>query len=315
MKRYLFVHFRETYDESGEQVFFAVSKDGYTWDSINNGKAVLIADKGDLGVRDITITRTKKNSFVILATDLALRRNEAEKYGGTIKNAFWKGSKSLAMWKSDDLIHWSDEILLELSDGTLGCLWAPGIFYDEVSEEYIVHWSSTHKSDNYSGLSIYYCRTKDFDHFTVPELFYKKSDSETLDSSINYANGQYHFFVKSVDNPKAVIHEMSSSLLGPYTRDYNFDLQMDKINNKDKYEAPTVFATGDGQVCLLLDYYGSNEKELQGYVPFLMSSLNNVVLERADNKFQFPYGFKHGVILEITEQEYERMCCHYNNEQ
>lgn len=51
-----------------------------------------------------------------MATDLALRRNEAVKYGGTIKTAFTRGSKALAMWKSDDLVHWSDEILVDLSD-------------------------------------------------------------------------------------------------------------------------------------------------------------------------------------------------------
>lgn len=54
---YLFVHFRETYGTEGEQVYFSVSKDGYVWEIVNDGKAVLIADKGDLGVRDITITK------------------------------------------------------------------------------------------------------------------------------------------------------------------------------------------------------------------------------------------------------------------
>lgn len=74
---YLFVHFRETDGVEGEQVYFSVSKDGYTWEIVNHGNAVLIADKGDMGVRDIVITRTLDNSFVIMATDLALRRNEA----------------------------------------------------------------------------------------------------------------------------------------------------------------------------------------------------------------------------------------------
>ena len=35
---------------------------------------------------------------------------------------------------------------------------------------------------------------------------------------------------------------------------------------------------------------------------------------RSDAKFSFPYGFKHGTILPITEEEYDRMKAHdWNN--
>lgn len=309
---YLFVHFRETYGTEGEQIYFSVSRDGYDWIKLNQGNPVLVADKGDEGVRDITICRTKDNSFVIMATDLALRKHEATKYKGSIKNAFHDGSKCIAMWKSPDLVNWSEEILLDLSDGILGCLWAPGIFFDENTDEYIVHWSSTHIDENYSGLSIYYSITNDFEHFTKPQLFYKKTDSEILDSCICYSNGTYHFFVKSADNPKAVIHETSKALFGPYIRDEEFDRQMDEIPDKRAYEAPTVFVTQDKKTCLLMDYYGYEEKEKQGYVPFLMDSLDNVVLNRADEKFNFPYGFKHGVVLDITEDEFQRILNAYS---
>lgn len=304
---YLFVHFRETYGEEGEQVYFGLSKDGYVWEAVNGGRAVIVADKGDMGVRDITITRTRDNKFVIMATDLALRRNEEIKYGGHIRNAFRNGSKCIAMWKSEDLVNWSEEILVDLSDNRLGCLWAPGIFYDDASGDYIVHWSSTCKEEDYSGLSIYYTRTKDFKIFSKPELFYKKKDSETLDSCIVKENEVYHFFVKSAGSPQAVIHSTASNLLGPYCRDESFDEQMDRLAQKGKYEAPTVFKTSDGKVCLLMDFYGCEKKEEQGYVPFLMDSLDNVRLNLSKEKFWFPYGFKHGVVLEISDDEYERV--------
>ena len=290
----------------GEQIYFSVSKDGYVWELVNNGNAVLVADKGDLGVRDIVIARTKENSFVILATDLALRRNEETKYHGNIRNAFTEGSKCLAMWKSDDLVNWSEEMLLDLSGDKLGCLWAPGIFYDDDSSDYIVHWSATCKDDDYSGLSIYYSRTKDFLTFTEPELFYKKEDSETLDSCIVKEDGVYHFFVKSAEHPKAVIHETSANLFGPYQRDEAFDVQMDQVKLKEKYEAPAVFRPSDGKICLMMDFYGCERKEDQGYVPCVMDSLSDVHLNFAKEKFSFPYGFKHGTVLEITDEEYER---------
>jgi len=35
---------------------------------------------------------------------------------------------------------------------------------------------------------------------------------------------------------------------------------------------------------------------------------------RSDAKFSFPYGFKHGTLLTITEEEYDRMKAHdWNN--
>lgn len=304
---YLFVHFREKATEDGEQIYFAVSKDGYAWNSVNNGKPIITATKGDKGVRDITIVRTKENSFVIMATDLALVRNIDTKYKGSIKGAFKDGSKAVAMWKSDDLVNWSDEMLVELSDGSLGCFWAPGIFFDDINDEYIVHWSSTDKDSNFSGLNIYYSKTKDFKNFSKPEPFYKKSDSETLDSFICKNDGLYHFFVKSASNPKAVMHKTSKALFGPYEDDKNFDLQMSQLDNFVSYEAPMVYKLSDGKFCLMLDFYGCEEKENMGYVPFVTDSLDDVRLNRSDGKFSFPYGFKHGVVIEISDEEYSRI--------
>lgn len=42
---YLFVHFREMWTEKGEQVYFALSKNGYDWEIINDGNPVITAKK------------------------------------------------------------------------------------------------------------------------------------------------------------------------------------------------------------------------------------------------------------------------------
>ena len=171
---YLFVHFREMWTEKGEQVYFALSKNGYDWEIINDGNPVITAKKGDLGVRDIVIARTRDNRFVIMATDLALIKNIDTKYKGNIRNAFKDGSKAIAMWKSDDLVNWSDEILLQFDDDNLGCFWAPGIFFDDESGEYVVHWSSSNKNDDYSGLAIYYSVQRILKNFQNLNCFVKK---------------------------------------------------------------------------------------------------------------------------------------------
>ena len=73
-----------------------------------------------------------------------------------------------------------------------------------------------------------------------------------------------------------------------------------------KYEAPTAVRLDDGRWCLFLDYYGVRGAG-QGYVPFVADSLESGRFVRSDESFSFPFGFKHGTILPITPQEYDRM--------
>ncbi len=61
MKNYLFVHFWEKSSPDGEQVYFALSRDGFNWESVNDGKPVLWACYGDKGVRDFTVIRLNRN--------------------------------------------------------------------------------------------------------------------------------------------------------------------------------------------------------------------------------------------------------------
>ena len=58
-----------------------------------------------------------------------------------------------------------------------------------------------------------------------------------------------------------------------------------------------------GKWALFLDYYGRPGEH--GYVPFLAESLADGRFVRSDAEFSFPYGFKHGTILKITEEQYE----------
>ena len=43
---YLFTHFKEKLTPDGEQVYFAVSKDGFNWEQFNGGEPILTAKKG-----------------------------------------------------------------------------------------------------------------------------------------------------------------------------------------------------------------------------------------------------------------------------
>ena len=89
--------------------------------------------------------------------------------------------------------------------------------------------------------------------------------------------------------------------------DENFEKFMgENVPNPGSYEGPTTYILPDGRWCLMLDFFGC-EKEKMGYVPFVSSEAGNMNFERKDELFSFPYGFKHGKVIEITDDEYEKL--------
>lgn len=306
MSAYLFVHFKEKRTPDGEQVYFAVSRDGFHWETVNDGNPVLWSYEGDKGVRDFTITRTRDGRFIILATDLSLSYGMPYQYENSWEKVSRNGSKCLVMWQSRDLIHWSDQKMLKLGDEHFGCLWAPDIIYDKKEDDYVIHWSSSHSCNHYGPKGIFYSRTRDFEQFSAPEELYRKADGgPVIDSAMYEENGKYYMFVKSEGTPSHVILLQSASITGPFTEIPEFNRCMEELE-QGMYEAPTAFRTPDGRWCLMLDYYGCGA-EGQGYVPFLADSLESGRFVRSDADFSYPYGFKHGTVLSITDEEYDRL--------
>lgn len=311
MGAYLFAHFKEKFTPDGEQVYFAVSKNGFDWEQVNDGNPILESHLGDEGVRDHTIARTKEGKFVILATDLGLARHFAGKYQNSWENINHHGSKCLSKWESDDLVNWSDQELVQVIPDSFGCCWAPDIIYDEEAGDYMVHWSSFNPDKNPDHMAIYYAKTKDFKTFDGPHFLIDKPDTQIIDSNIFHQGDWYYLFLKSDFNPAHIYLVKSRKLTGPYERVYEFDEEMNKLA-EGMYEAPTSFRLSDGRVCLMLDFYGC-EKDKQGYVPFISEDISTGVFVRADESFSFPYGFKHGTVMEITDEEYERVKAAYPN--
>ncbi len=306
MQNYLFVHFRETTSPEGEQVYFALSRDGFNWHSLNDAKPILWAYQGDHGVRDMTVIRDRNTGkFHIFATDLSLSYGMRTKYKHSWANISRFGSKALAHWESENLTDWTEEELITLGDERLGCLWAPDVIYDRKRGDYVLHWSSSRASNDFGYKGIYYSRTADFRHFSEPALLFDKPDGSVIDSAMYEEDGKYYLFVKSENNPKNIALLRADEPTGKFEYVPAFDEAVRDIDG-GFYEAPTAVKLDDGRWCLFLDYYGVPGAG-QGYVPYVASSLAKADFRRSDSAFHFPYGFKHGTILTITPEEYERM--------
>lgn len=303
---YLFVHFKEKTSPDGEQVYFGLSRDGFAWEPVHGGQPVLWAYYGDKGVRDFTIIKCEgTGKYYIIATNLSLAYGMRNQYHHSWDEIGRKGSKCLSVWESEDLVSWSEQRLVQFGDEDFGCLWAPDIIFDRERGDYVIHWSSSHRCNDYGQKAIYYSRTKDFETFSKPEVLYRKEDSGVIDSAMYEENGKYYLFVKSEGNPHRIILLESEHVTGPFARIPAFDESMAAIE-AGQYEAPTAVQLEDGRWCLFLDYYGV-PGEGQGYVPFVADSLASGRFLRADESFRFPYGFKHGTIIKISEDEYKRI--------
>jgi beta-xylosidase len=249
--------------------------------------------------------RTKDGKFYIIATDLSLANHFDTKYRGSWGNIVREGSKCLSLWESADLVNWSEQRMIELGDENFGCMWAPDVIYDSSNQDYVIHWSSMHASNQYGHKAIYYARTKDFENYTDPQLLYRKEDSGVIDSAIYEENGSFYRFVKSEANPVGIMMQKGDSLTGEYTTNEVFDGEMAKLGSH-AYEAPTAYKLSNGKWCLMLDFFGV-EGEGQGYVPFVADDMDSGLFIRSDESFSFPYRFKHGTVLSITMEEYNRI--------
>ncbi len=308
---YLFAHFKEKMTPDGEQIYFAVSRDGFNWEQLNAGEPVITAEKGERGCRDIEIVRLHTGGFVILTTDLSIAYRMDENGNVNWKEVNSTGSKCLRIYKSEDLISFSGEYLHHFGREDFGCMWAPEVYFEEETGEYLIHWGSTLKEDNYTHMSIFCSTTKDFITFSEPKLFFTK-DNEILDTHLRKIGDTYHLFYKNADCPPMNMHATSKSLYGPYEHDEAFEKYMSALERPGSYEAPTTLVLPDGRWCLMLDFFGC-EKAKMGYVPFVSEKPGDNNFSMAKESFSFPYGFKHGGILEITDEEYDRLKKHYKN--
>ncbi len=303
---YLFVHFKEKITPDGEAVYFGKSKDGLNWETVNGGNPVLMSNLGERGCRDIEIVRLHTGGFAIITTDLCIVHRMDEKYQVNWKHVNSRGSKALCIWKTDDLVNFSEQRLQYFGRDDFGCMWAPEVFFDEEKEEYLIHWGSTVAETEYKHMSIYCSVTKDFETFSEPKLFFTK-DNEILDSHITKVGDTYHLFYKNSDNPPMNMHATSKNLYGPYDHDEAFQEYMEsEIKNPGSYEGPTTYTLPDGRWCLMLDFFGC-EKEKMGYVPFVSEKEGDSSFIRLTEGYSFPYGFKHGKVIEITAEEYDRL--------
>lgn len=303
---YLFATFKNGKDVPGgdagkaEQIYFGLSTDGRTWTALNNSDPVLTSQLGDKGVRDPYLLRAHDGKkFFLIATDLSIfnTRNWTK--------AVREGSRAIIIWESADLVTWSEPRRVEVAPEDAGCTWAPEAIWDEERGEYMVFWASTTKGDDYKKHRIWAARTKDFKTFSKPFIYIEKPTT-IIDTTIVRDEGRYYRFTKD-EQFKAITMETAPRLDGPWTDVPNFSLA--KLTGYEGPEAYVIEPAAAGKPAtwtLILDQYSRGT----GYQPFVSKNLAAGQFE-AGAGFSFPYPFRHGSILTLSEAELARVKARY----
>jgi Glycosyl hydrolases family 43. len=292
---YLFVHFTGEH-EDGEQVYFSVSEDGLHWNDLKQGQPVLKSGIGEKGVRDPFIVRSPlDHKFYIIATDLRI----ANEKGWDV--AQHRGSRSIIIWESSDLVNWSKERSVEVDLPEAGCVWAPETIFDEEAGEHLIFWASmVREGEKEPKQIIYSSRTKDFITFTKPEPYIERGN-HVIDTTIIREGNIYYRYSKD-ETTKCITVEYSSSL----SRSDFEELHSPALDKLYGVEGPEVFKFNDrNEWCLMVDQYAAGK----GYLPLITDDLSSGKF-RILNPEEYHLGItkkRHGSFLNLTGAEYKAL--------
>lgn len=289
---YIYAYFRGSVN--GEQevqaIHIAISDDGLNWRDLNGNFPIITSTMGTKGLRDPYIIRSYEgDKFYLMATDLDSNGGAWGEYGNN-------GSQYLMFWESEDLINWSEQRMIKVSDDRMGCTWAPEAIYDDENHEYLIYWASS-RAD--LGQKVIQCaRTRDFRTFSEPEIFMGTEYPSVIDTSmIKGDDGKYYRFTKD-EAPIKVFMEVADTLHGEYTR---VDSTIDNIYG---VEGPGIFRMNDGKFCLMLDGYAGGAPRT-GFFPLVTDDIASGQFELLTEGFKMPTGAKHGTMVPITQKEYD----------
>lgn len=196
--KYLFAYFPNNNDEN---LYYAVSDDGFAYTPLNEGQRVMSSDSVALkkGIRDPHILRgVDGNTFYMVATDMRCAEG-------------WDSNRGMVLYKSTDLIHWQHSTVHfptrfpEWKNVTR--VWAPETIWDPEYENedgskgrYMVYYSLLTNDGKCKYDKVFYSYVNDdfTDLLTDPEYFYDRGGA-TIDADIIYDETDllYHMIFKN----------------------------------------------------------------------------------------------------------------------
>ena len=303
---YLFAYFRnDAKSTNGENIFYAVSKDGYNYESLNGGVPVASASQGTGHSRDPYIMKAQDGAeykYYMVATDA----NTTSHYNNT----------GLHTWGSNDLITWDELANPQFATNKGGgsktitnMCWAPEAIWDPVEEKYMVYFA-TSEADSAANESakIYYSYTTDFRTFSEKQVLFDPGYG-VIDADITpYKNGYVMLYKKEASTGTGAKKVWYTFKTGnsPSNSDGEYDTANAKVFesvSNTVAEGPEVFPiSGTSSYGVLVDYFSDG-----GFGFSYTSDFESYSKISADNCSINHLNPSHGCIIPISDMEYYKL--------
>jgi len=264
-------------------VYFAISKDGYKWSFVNDGKPVVRpSERGEL-MRDPFIQRAPDGTFEMIWT--------------------WSKDKpALGYTTSTDLLHWAQNRQLPVAATVPGITRAssPAMYYDPAGKHWIVLWSGSVAAGAGGAAQdrIYASTTTNFKQFAPAKLFFDPGYNVT-DATLLLAGGPPAQNILFFEDERSgrIAFAQGPGLDGPWK-------EIGAPFTPAGSEAPAAIPVADG----LLVYY-HRSRDPQEYNAALTKDLQ----QWSDMSFKaaFPGAMRHGSFLRIDAEEYSALHDYY----
>ncbi len=279
---YLFSYFTGNGEDG---LHLAHSTDGLTWTALNDGKSLLTPSVGSKLMRDPCICQGPDGTFHLVWT------------------SGWR-DKGIGIAHSKDLITWTEPKWLPVmahEPNAVNC-WAPEIFYDQASRQYLIFWATTipgrfpqteqTAGDQSQGVTLnhrmYYTMTTDFETYADTKLFYDDGFN-AIDATVVKDSDTYVMFIKDETRaPVAKKHiriATADKAEGPYGH-------ASEPFTPDWVEGPTALKIGD---TWYVYYDGYTRHRMEG-----SKSKDLKTWETITDELSFPRGVRHGTAFKVS---------------
>lgn len=305
-------------------LYMAISRDGYTFTALNDGKPVVAADTiaEQKGIRDPHIYRGPDGAFYMTMTDMHALGQKAgvrdteferskEEYG-------WGNNRGLVLMKSWDLIHWKHFNIridkFSAGFGEIGSAWAPEVTYDEKEDKLMVYFAIRFKNE---ALKMYYMYVNDeFNQIeSFPQILFEYPDEKiaVLDGNITKNGNQYYMFYAMYEGNKEG-GGLRLAISDRINEDYKTNARWYDFVS-EACEAPNVWKRiGEDKWVLMYDVFGIKPQnfafcETEDFVHFKNLGYFNEGVMKTTN-FTSP---KHGAVIHLTAEEIDRVEKYWNS--
>ena len=293
---YLFAFFPSNSDEN---IYYALSDNGYDYTVINQNKPVFTAEGHTVmgGLRDPHILRGEDGRFYMVATDMRSALG-------------WSSNRGIVLMRSDDLVNWtcSQVHFPTRYAGTYFAnvtrVWAPETIYDPVAGKYLVYFSILTNDGVVTYDKVFYAYAND--DFTdlegEPTYFYDRGGA-TIDMDIVYNenDGLYHAFYKN-EGAGGICQVTATTLTAPAGEEGS---QWSAPSGTLQQTTEAVEGAGIFRLINSDDWILMYDCYMNGHYQFCSSPDLFQFTFRKNTATQGAFTPRHGTVIPITEEEYQ----------